>query len=101
MDVKFVSGKKAIMTVYKDGVTVEEIHLHEYEEYEDTSEKLHALFAEKGFVRLTEEETKQRIANMEQEEEENRIRRIQELEEMKRKRREERGTKAKKESDEL
>ena len=54
------------MTVYKDGVTVEEIHLHEYEEYEDTSEKLHALFAEKGFVRLTEEETKQRIANMEQ-----------------------------------
>jgi hypothetical protein len=89
VDIQFVSGKKAIMTIYKDGISVEEIHLHEYEEFENTSEKLHALFAEKGFERLTEEETKQRIVAMQQAEEEMRNMRRKEHEEMKRRRREE------------
>ena len=89
VDIEFVSGKKAIMTIYKDGISVEEIHLHEYEEFENTAEKLHALFAEKGFERLTEEETKQRIVAMQQAEEEMRNMRRKEHEDMKRRRREE------------
>lgn len=76
------------MTIYKDGISVEEIHLHEYEQYEDTAEKLHALFAEKGFERLTEEETKQRIADMQQAEEKMKNVRKEEYMEMKRKKRE-------------
>jgi hypothetical protein len=45
VEVEFIPGKKAILTVYKDGVEQEKITLSDYND----KEKLHALFMEKGF----------------------------------------------------
>uniref|UniRef100_A0A7S2YAG6 Uncharacterized protein n=1 Tax=Entomoneis paludosa TaxID=265537 RepID=A0A7S2YAG6_9STRA len=43
------------MTIFKDGLEQEKIHLHEIND----KEKLHALFVEKGFVKMSPEESKQ------------------------------------------
>ena len=50
VEVEFIPGKKAILTVYKDGVEQEKITLSDYND----KEKLHALFMEKGFEKYSQ-----------------------------------------------
>ena len=52
MQVNFIPGKKAILTVYQDGVETEKITLSDYND----TKKLHDLFLAKGFVKYTEVE---------------------------------------------
>jgi len=47
VEVEFVKGKKAIMTIYDDGEEVESITLSDY----STKEAMHRLMEEKGFVK--------------------------------------------------
>ena len=62
MDVEFIPGRKAVMTIYQDGVENEKITLSDYND----KEKLHALFIEKGFEKYDEEELAE-IRRMKQE----------------------------------
>lgn len=48
----FISGKQAVLTIFKDGKEVEKVTLSDY----DDKDKLHDLFAEKGFRKFTTEE---------------------------------------------
>ena len=50
--VEFVSGKAAVLSIYSDGELKEEVDLHQY----GSKDELHALMAEKGFVRMSPEE---------------------------------------------
>jgi len=43
--VEWIRGKKPVLTIYEDGVQREEVQLENY----DDVDRLHALFAEKGF----------------------------------------------------
>lgn len=53
VEVKFIPGRKAVMTMKVDGVeTGEKITLSDF----DDKEKLHELFKEKGFEKYSEEE---------------------------------------------
>lgn len=52
MEVNFISGKQAVLTIFKDGKEVEKVTLSDY----DDKDKLHDLFAEKGFRKFTAEE---------------------------------------------
>ena len=52
MEVNFISGRKAILTIYKDGAEQEKVTLSDY----DDTDKLHSLFVEKGFEKYAEEE---------------------------------------------
>jgi len=62
VDVEFIPGRKAVMTIYQDGVENEKITLSDYND----KEKLHALFIEKGFQKYDEEELAE-IRQMKQE----------------------------------
>jgi hypothetical protein len=62
VDVTFIPGRKAVMTIYKDGMEKEKITLSDYND----KEKLHALFLEKGFEKYSEEEIAE-IRRMKQE----------------------------------
>ena len=52
VEVKFIPGRKAVMTIYNDGVEKEKVTLSDYND----KEKLHELFVEKGFEKYSEEE---------------------------------------------
>lgn len=52
MEVKFVPGRKAVLTIYDDGVEREKITLSNYK----TKPDMHKLMVEKGFERMSEEE---------------------------------------------
>ena len=52
VEVRFISGKKAVLTIFKDGKEQEKITLSDYND----TDKLHALFAEKGFTKYSEVE---------------------------------------------
>ena len=67
VQVRFISGRKAVMTIYKDGKEQERITLSDY----DDKDKLHALFKEKGFVQYTDVEYKERRKMKEEEEKNN------------------------------
>ena len=69
VEVRFISGRKAVMTIYKDGKEQEKITLSDY----DDKDKLHALFKEKGFVQYTDVEYKERRKMKEEEEKKNNI----------------------------
>ena len=69
VEVHFISGKKAVMTIYKDGKEQEKIILSDY----DDKDKLHALFKEKGFVQYTDVEYKERRKMKEEEEKNNNV----------------------------
>ena len=54
--VNFIHGKKAVLTIFKgEGLNREEIKKITLSDFNDT-EKLHALFLEKGFKKYTHEE---------------------------------------------
>ena len=57
VSVKYVPGKKAIMTIYKDEKAQESVSLHEI----DNKEMLHSLFRQKGFVQKSGEAPTSRI----------------------------------------
>lgn len=65
VDVEFIPGRKAVMTIYQDGAEKEKITLSDYND----KEKLHELFIEKGFEKYDEEELAE-IRRMKQEVEE-------------------------------
>lgn len=67
VEVRFISGRKAVMTIYEDGKE-ERITLSDY----DDKDKLHALFKEKGFAQYTDVEYKER-RKMKAEEEKNNV----------------------------
>lgn len=62
VDVEFIPGRKAVMTIYQDGKEKEKITLSDYND----KEKLHALFVEKGFEKYNEEDLAE-IRRMKQE----------------------------------
>ncbi|KAK1745914.1 hypothetical protein QTG54_003838 [Skeletonema marinoi] len=62
VDVEFIPGRKAVMTIYQDGAETEKITLSDYND----KDKLHALFIEKGFEKYNEEELAE-IRRMKQE----------------------------------
>jgi hypothetical protein len=49
VEVHFISGKRAVLTIFEGGRELEKITLSDYND----KEKLHTLFAEKGFVKYT------------------------------------------------
>ena len=65
VEVEFIPGRKAVMTIYQDGAEIEKITLSDYND----KEKLHELFIEKGFEKYNEEELAE-IRKMKQEVEE-------------------------------
>lgn len=67
VEVRFISGRKAVMTIYKDGKEQEKITLSDFND----KDKLHALFKEKGFVQYTDVEYKERRKMKEEEEKKN------------------------------
>lgn len=52
----FISGRKAVLTIFNDGKELEKITLSDYND----KEKLHQLFAEKGFTKYSGEELTER-----------------------------------------
>ena len=67
VDIEFVSGRKATMTVYKgneDGEVVDTIILSDYE----TEEEMHGIFERLGFEKLTQEEMDEKIRSKEMKE---------------------------------
>ena len=69
VEVRFISGRKAVMTIYEDGKEQERITLSDY----DDKDKLHALFKEKGFAQYTDVEYKERRKMKEEEEKKNNL----------------------------
>lgn len=74
---KYVGGKKAVLTIYDGDEEKEKVTLSDYKEKED----MHAMMVEKGFVKKTDEEIEQVKA-------ETKERKLKEDEERKRKREE-------------
>lgn len=62
VEVNFISGKKAVLTIFQNGKELEKITLSDY----DDRNKLHQLFVEKGFAKFTNEEIARRREIMEQ-----------------------------------
>ena len=62
VEVEFIPGRKAVMTIYQDGAEIEKITLSDYND----KEKLHELFIEKGFEKYNDEELAE-IRRMKQE----------------------------------
>jgi hypothetical protein len=52
VEVKYISGRKAVLTIFHDGEEQEKIELSTLKMRED----MHAMFLEKGFVKKSEEE---------------------------------------------
>jgi Sep15/SelM redox domain len=52
VDIEYAHGRKAVLTIYKDGEEQEQITLSDYK----TKEEMHALMVEKGFVKKSDEE---------------------------------------------
>jgi len=52
VEVNFIAGKKAILTIFKDGKEQEKVTLSDYND----KDRLHELFAQKGFQKYTGEE---------------------------------------------
>lgn len=87
VEINFIRGRKAIMTILKNGEEVETIELSEYE----TEEDMHRLFQEKGFEKLSEEEVRKMLAeNVSKEQTEGRERRETAREEYRKTRKEHR-----------
>lgn len=79
VEVQFISGRKAVLTIFNDGKEQEKITLSDYND----KDKLHALFAEKGFQQYTKEEMierrKMKAAPLTMKEAEGRLRKASEL----------------------
>jgi hypothetical protein len=52
VSIQYVSGRTAIMTIYKDGQEIEQVHLHAL----NKKAEMHAMMAEKGFKKMEESE---------------------------------------------
>eukprot|EP00978_Attheya_sp_CCMP212_P004403 scaffold9627_cov63-Attheya_sp.AAC.1 len=55
VEVEFVSGKNAILTIFDDNVELEQVDLSQYTDKED----IHAMMVEKGFEKMEGEELEQ------------------------------------------
>lgn len=60
MEVRFISGRKAVLTIFNDGRELEKITLSDY----DDKKQLHELFKQKGFDKHSESELQQRRASV-------------------------------------
>lgn len=52
VEIEYIHGRKAILTIYRDGQEQEQVTLSDYK----TKEEMHALMVEKGFIRKSQEE---------------------------------------------
>ena len=52
VELQFVKGKAAVLSIFSDGELKEEVDMHQY----GTKEELHTMMVEKGFVRMPEDE---------------------------------------------
>jgi len=52
VEIEWIRGKKAVMTIYEDGVKKEDIELYKLE----TREQMHKLMQDKGFEKKTQED---------------------------------------------
>ena len=59
IEIEFIRGKKATMSIMQDGQEVENIVLSDYES--EGEEAMHSLFKEKGFEQLSEDELKAKL----------------------------------------
>lgn len=64
VEVNFISGRKAVLTIFKDGKEQEKITLSDYND----KDKLTHLFAEKGFNKYSDEELTERRKMKEEQE---------------------------------
>ncbi|KAL7452338.1 hypothetical protein ACHAXS_000273, partial [Conticribra weissflogii] len=64
--VNFIHGRKAVLTIYRDGVETEKVTLSDYND----KMKLHELFVEKGFEKYSFAEVRERRMRLKREEEE-------------------------------
>jgi hypothetical protein len=72
VEVVYIPGRKAVLTIYNDEREQEQITLSDYA----TKAEMHALMVEKGFVKKGEEEiVEMKRRNVEQKQEEERVRR--------------------------
>lgn len=60
VEVRFISGRKAVLTIFNDGRELEKITLSDY----DDKKQLHELFKQKGFDKHSESELQQRRASV-------------------------------------
>ncbi|KAL7536892.1 hypothetical protein ACHAXR_007462, partial [Thalassiosira sp. AJA248-18] len=67
VEVNFISGRKAVLTIFKDGKEQEKVTLSDYND----KGKLHELFAQKGFQKYSKEEMVERRKMKENEPEKN------------------------------
>jgi hypothetical protein len=56
VEVNFISGREAVLTIFQNGKELEKVTLSDY----DDRNKLHQLFVEKGFAKFTNEEIARR-----------------------------------------
>lgn len=68
VEIEFIRGKQANMSIMQDGQEIENIVLSEYDK--EGEEAIHALFQEKGFEQLSEEELKAKFDARDEEERE-------------------------------
>jgi hypothetical protein len=81
VDVEFIHGRKAVLTIYKDGIEQEQITLSDYA----TKEEMHALMVEKGFIKKKEEEIVElKRRNKELQDEEERVKQERQAENQRR-----------------
>jgi hypothetical protein len=79
VEINFVHGRTATMTILKDGNEVERIILSDYENQGE--EAMHGLFREKGFEQLSDEELRKKLADRDEKEREDEMMRSKMAEE--------------------
>ena len=52
VELQFVKGKAAVLSIFSDGELKEEVDMHQY----GTKEELHTMMVEKGFIRMPQDE---------------------------------------------
>lgn len=79
VEIEFIHGRKAIMTISKDGDVIETIVLSDYENQGE--EVMHSLFRERGFEQLSDEDLKEKLETRDRKEKEEEMKKKKIIEE--------------------
>lgn len=74
VEVEYVHGRSAILTIYRDGQEQEQVTMSDYK----TKEELHALMVNKGFIKKSDEEIEELMSWLQFQKEESSRRRFEE-----------------------
>jgi aspartate oxidase len=85
VEVEYVHGRNAVLTIYRDGQEQEQVTLSDYK----TKDALHALMVNKGFIRRSNKEIEELMSWLQSEKEEASRRRFEEQQREQKWRREE------------